>query len=137
MKTYKLNEKDKELINMAKEVIKKAYSKTNSTSTSVSCILRTKSGKVYIGVNIRSIYSPPTSICAETGAIDQMAANGERDIETIVALWNTGKKLKVLPPCGACRHIIAQFSNPFVIISDNKKTKLKELYPLSLVEKKE
>jgi cytidine deaminase len=132
MKIYALTKEDKELIQTAKDTIKKVYRKTNAISVSVGSSLKAKSGRIYSGVNIRSRWSPPTSICAETGAISQMVTNNEENIDTIVAVHEG----KIIPPCGACRHIISQFGNPFVIISNNKKVKISELYPIALVEKK-
>ena len=130
MKTYKITKDDTNLIEIAKEVISKNYIENNLISCTVGSALITSKGKIYKGVNIHSKTSGPTSICAETAAIAQMVSDGERKIKTIVALWVHGKKWDVLPPCGACRHIISQFGNPWVIISKTRKTKLSDLYPL-------
>jgi cytidine deaminase len=130
MKTHKLKKEDLNLIEIAKEVISKNHIENDKISCSVGSALITGKGKVYKGVNIHSKTSGPTSICAETAAIAQMVSDGERRIKAIVALWVDGKKWDVLPPCGACRHIISQFSNPWVIITKTRKTKLSDLYPL-------
>ena len=124
----KLTIKDKELIEEAKKVIKKNYREDSKISSSTGASLRTIKGRIYKGVNIEIKSSAPTSICAEMGAIAQMVSNGERKIETIVALVFYKGKYAIGSPCGACRHIINQFGNPYVIISNNKKVKLKELY---------
>ena len=65
-----------------------------------------------------------------------MISNGEKDIRTIVAICYDKKKKKVMgviPPCGKCREMIKQTSkknwNTYVIISNSKKVKLKELLP--------
>lgn len=134
MKTYSLNKQDKELINMAQKTKLKGHVNNKNISCDVGAALITKSGKMYSGINIESKTSAPTSICGEMGAIAQMVADGEKEINTIVALWvpqkkQKGKHLEIMPPCGSCRHIISQFGNPYVIISTTKKTKLKDLYP--------
>ncbi|MCD6247394.1 MAG: cytidine deaminase [Candidatus Diapherotrites archaeon] len=131
MRFYKLSKEDLELIKVAERAIRKNRIESKALSSSVGAALITNKGNVYKGVNIESHSSAPTSICAETGAIASMFASGERKIKTIVAVhmrvgWKRGK---VLQPCGACRHIISQFGNPWVIISKTKKTKLSELYP--------
>ena len=130
MKIYKLTQKDLKLIEEAKKVIKRNYRNKGEVLSTVGASLESKSGKIYCGVNIESKTSAPTSICAETGAISNMLSNGEREIKTIVGLWIDGKKYGIMPPCGACRHIISQFGNPFVILDNNKKVKLNDLYPL-------
>lgn len=132
MKKYKLTKQDKELIEVAKKVIKKNYTNNSKISISVGTALKTNSGKIYKGVNIENKTSGPTSICGETSAIAQMVSDGERKINTIVSLWYYKGKWDILPSCGACRHIISQFGNPFIIISKTQKTKLNELYPLAV-----
>ena len=136
MKLYKLGKKDKALIEIAKEVIEKNRIESEALSSSVGAALLTNKGNIYVGVNIESHSSAPTSICAEMGAIANMFASGERKIKTIVAVhmragWKRGR---VLQPCGACRHIISQFGNPWVIISKTKKTRLSDLYPMPVKE---
>ena len=130
MKTYKLTNEDTNLIEIAKEVISKNHIENNSISCKVGSALITSKGRIYRGINIHSKTSGPTSICAETAAIAQMVSDGERKMKTIVAVWIDGRKWDVSQPCGACRHIISQFGNPWVIISKTKKTKLSDLYPL-------
>jgi len=130
MQTYKLTKEDTNLIAIAKEVISKNHIENNLISCGVGSALITSKGKSYKGVNIHSKTSGPTSICAETAAIAQMVSDGERKIKAIVALWVDGKEWDVLPPCGACRHIISQFGDPWVIISKTEKTQLSDLYPL-------
>jgi len=131
MKTYKLNKKDKELIEIARQVISKNYRDDSAISSTVGSALITDSGKIYRGINIHSNSSGPTSICSETAAIAQMVSEGGKKVNTIASVSGVkGKKGYVLQSCGSCRHIISQFGNPFVIISKNKKTKLIDLYPL-------
>ena len=129
MKTYKLTKQDKELIEIDKEVIRKNRIENKMISCGTGSALITNKNKLYKGVNIESKSSSPTSICGEMGAIAQMLADGGRKIKSIVAVWYDKKKLNMGPPCGAYRHIISQFGNPYVIISKTKKVKLNELYP--------
>ncbi len=120
-----INKKDEELIHLAHKLIKKRQSKF----CGVACVLKTKNKKIYTGVNIESLNSGPCSMCAEYPAIGQMYKEGEKDIDTIVAVTVDGK---IIPPCGRCREIMRQFGNPYVILQkDGKpfKIKLSELIP--------
>jgi cytidine deaminase len=122
-----LSEKDLQLIEEAKNAIKKAKSKFSTVGSAII----TKSGKIYSGVNMSIESSESTSICSETASISKMLSEGEKQIELIVAV--SSKSDSVLPPCGACRHIISQFGNPYVIIKNNKKIKLNEIYPYPVI----
>jgi cytidine deaminase len=133
MQFLDLTEQDLELIEKAKDLIKKRKSKRST----VAAVLRTKNNKIFHGVNIEVECSAPCSICAEYTAIGTMVSEGEEEIETIVAVsWkNNGS---VLSPCGKCRQLISEFGNPYVIVEVGrklKKAKLSELYPLQLASK--
>ena len=97
----------------------------------MGCALRTKKGNIYLGVNIHSLTSSPTSIDAEQNAVGNMVTFGEKEIDTIVSVHSQyGKNSTIYQPCGVCRHVISQFGNPFVIINNKYKVKLLDLYPL-------
>jgi len=126
-----LTEQDLELVEKARDVIRKRKSKRSS----VGAALRTKSNRVFCGINIEIECSAPCSICAEYAAIGTMVSEGEEEIKTIVAV-SSNREYSVLPPCGKCRQFISEFGNPYVIVEvdgKQKKTKLSELYPLQVV----
>ncbi len=131
MQLLDLTKRDLELVEKAKKLIGKRKSKRSS----VASVLRTKSGKIFQGVNIEIECSAPCSICAEYAAIGTMVSEGEEKIDTIVAVsYKDGGH--VLPPCGKCRQFISEFGNPYVIVQiekELKKVKLNELYPLPVV----
>lgn len=129
MKSYKLNSKDKKLIETATQVIKQNYKRNHHINSSVGCALEASSGKIYKGINIKNLVSSPVSLDAEEGAIDQMLAQGDREVKTIVSIHKRGAIYEVFSPCGHCRQLLIQFGNPYVIISKTKKVKLKDLYP--------
>lgn len=129
MKKHSLTEEDKNLILAARKIITERYRKDNVISSQVGSALRTRNEKRYLGVNIESRSSAPTSICAEMAAIAQMVTDGEREIATIVSVGGWGNK-EIIACCGACRQIISQFGDPFVIISNKEKIKLSELLPI-------
>jgi len=130
MKYYKLTKQDKELIIVAKELIKKNYRRNTSIASSTGCALISSKGNTYKGINLKNLISSPVSVDAEIGAIDQMATAGEREIKTIVSVHKIPKNYEIFRPCGHCRQMISQFGNPFIIISNTKKVKLFDLYPL-------
>jgi cytidine deaminase len=128
MQFLDLEKADLELLEKAKDLIAKRKSKRSS----VASVLRTRSGKIFEGVNVETECSAPCSICAEYAAIGTMVTEGEQEIETIVA-YSYKNGGYVLPPCGKCRQFICEFGNPYVIVQVGqkfKKVKLSELYPL-------
>jgi cytidine deaminase len=131
MQLLDLSKGDLELVEKAKELIRKRKSRRSS----VASVLRTKNGRVFQGVNIEIECSAPCSICDEYAAIGTMVSEGEEEIDTIVAFaYKQGGH--VLPPCGKCRQFISGFGNPYVIVQvdrELKKAKLSELYPLPVV----
>ncbi|MEM0360753.1 MAG: cytidine deaminase [Candidatus Diapherotrites archaeon] len=130
--------KERQLVMSALQIIRANRLDNKSLSCSVGCALIAGNGKVYRGVNIENYASAPVSICAETAAIAGMFADGERRIEFIVAVHmpdRQSEKWNVIQPCGACRHIIGEFGNPWVAISNSRKARLSQLYPLPVKKK--
>lgn len=72
---------------------------------SVGCALRTRSGRVFTSVHVGA-YVGRIDVCAEAIAIGMGAAEGDTDIETIVAVNKDGH---VVAPCGMCRELIADY----------------------------
>ncbi|MFQ6095380.1 MAG: cytidine deaminase [Candidatus Bathyarchaeia archaeon] len=132
MRFTDLAKKDLELVERAKDLIRKRRSKIST----VAAVLRTKNNRIFSGVNIEIECSAPCSICAEYAAIGTMVTEGEKEIDTIVAVSYWEDKYSVLPPCGKCRQFISEFGDPYVIVEVNqklKKVRLSELYPLPVV----
>ena len=72
---------------------------------SVGCALRTRSGRIFSSVHVGA-YVGRIDVCAEAIAIGMGAAEGDTDIETIVAVNKEGH---VVAPCGMCRELIADY----------------------------
>ena len=143
MKSYKLTQEDKELIEKAKEIIEKAKPVNLIDTGDVGCALKTSNKNIFQGVSI--VFYCGIGSCGEYQAIGNMISNGEKEIKTIVAVWYDIKtnKYKVIPPCGKCREMIHQLSKKNweseVIISETEKVKLNELLPCAwdgTIEKK-
>ena len=122
-----LTNKDRELIDLARDVINKNYDNANWWHT-VGAAVRTKSGKVYLGVNCDSVSH---GACAEVIAIGRAITDGEKEFDTIVAVLG-GENSKILPPCGNCRQMMYCYDNGInVIVDDDTKVNIIELlkYP--------
>jgi cytidine deaminase len=65
-------------------------------------------GNIYSGCNVENA-SFGLTCCAERNAIFAMVAAGAREIREILIL---GESEEILPPCGACRQVIAEFADP-------------------------
>ncbi len=78
----------------------------------VGAAIRTRSGRVFTGCNVENA-AYPEGVCAEGGAISQMAAAGERLIDTILVVCD-GEALGT--PCGGCRQKIREFSDADTVI---------------------
>ena len=128
----KLNNDDKQLIDLATEVVKSNSDMYSNISMHVGCVVKAKSGKIYKGVNIKTSHS----ICAEQVAFGQALACGEREFDTIVAVkMNADGTTRVVSPCGVCRYLFDKMGIDLqVIVEDIKngkvlKVKAEELMP--------
>lgn len=119
----------KKLLEEAQKVKEKAYAPYSHFH--VGCALKTDTGKFYSGCNVENT-SYGLTICAERNAIFQMVADGEQHIAEILV---TGDTEEFLPPCGACRQVIAEFSQKDTVVymcnkhGKYQKTTVGELIP--------
>jgi len=122
-----LTKEDKELIKKAKVLVggKKV---SGGVVKEVGSALLTKDGKIFTGVSLDLWCG--IGFCAEHSAISNMISHSnETEIKSIVAFGD-----KIMYPCGRCREIMELIDkknrgNTEVIISKNKKVKLKQLLP--------
>ncbi len=111
----------KELYDAAVKVKKNAYAPYSNFH--VGSALRTTNGRIFTGCNVENS-SYGVTICAERNAIFKMVSEGETVISEILVLGDTEN---FLPPCGACRQVIAEFSKENTrVIMCNKKGEYKE-----------
>lgn len=114
---------DKKLIEAARCIIFKRFKEDYHH---VGAALRTKSGKIFSAVHLEA-YVGRMAVCAEAIAIGMAAAEGDTEIETIVAVDRQGR---VVPPCGMCREMISDYAlGCKVIITEEESTTIKELLP--------
>ncbi|MCU0284982.1 MAG: cytidine deaminase [Acidobacteria bacterium] len=117
------------LLQAAQHVKERAYAPYSNFH--VGAALSTPSGKIYSGCNVENS-SYGLTICAERNAIFQMIAAGENKISELLII---GDSEHFLPPCGACRQVIAEFANkntPIYMCNKNgayQQTTVGELIP--------
>jgi len=117
------------LLEAAKKVKENAYAPYSHFH--VGAALITDTGKIYSGCNVENT-SYGLTICAERNAIFRMISDGEHRIAEILVIGDTEE---FLPPCGACRQVMTEFStNDTVVYLCNKqgqwkKTTMAELMP--------
>jgi cytidine deaminase len=115
------------LIDLANTARQRAY--VPYSNYRVGAALRTKSGRLYTGVNVENAAYPQT-MCAERVAIFKAVSEGEMDFEVITVVTDNGGS-----PCGGCRQVMAEFGlDTIVILAEAngklvKETTVKELLP--------
>jgi len=115
------------LIDLANTARQRAYAPYSNYP--VGAALRTKSGRIFTGVNIENAAYPHT-MCAERVAIFKAVSEGEKEFEIISVVTDNGGS-----PCGGCRQVMAEFGlDTIVLMADGsgkliKETAVKELLP--------
>lgn len=69
-------------------------------------------GRIYSGCNVENA-SLGLTCCAERNAIFAMVAAGEREVREVLVVGDTAE---ALPPCGACRQVLAEFARPSAVV---------------------
>jgi cytidine deaminase len=118
----KLGKADRELIEAAKDAIKSRY---RDDWQEVGAALRTRSGKIFTGVNLDA-YLGRMAVCAEAVALGRavVETGGDAGIDTIVAVRHPPPRDKdqtiaVVSPCGACRELIFDYDRKARVIVPN------------------
>lgn len=104
------------LIDLANEARRRAY--VPYSHYPVGAALRTKSGKLYTGVNVENAAYPQT-MCAERVAIFKAVSEGETEFEVISVVTKNGGS-----PCGGCRQVLAEFGLETIVLMANEDGKL-------------
>jgi cytidine deaminase len=92
------------LLKAAQEAKARAYAPYSNFH--VGAALITTDGTLFTGCNVENTSYGLTN-CAERTAIFKMISEGEEKIAEILVIGDTDD---FLPPCGACRQVIAEFS---------------------------
>ena len=120
-----------ELYAAARKVLKPRKISEWMEAGGVAAAIEAGSGKIYTGVCVDGACT--LGICAERNAIFNMITCGESEIRRVIAVNWDGKEM---PPCGACRELMAQLQpqtyKDVEIMLDyekNRVVKLGELTP--------
>ena len=115
------------LVDLANTARQRAY--VPYSNYAVGSSLRTKSGRVFTGVNVENAAYPQT-MCAERVAIFKAVSEGEREFEVITVVTDNGGS-----PCGGCRQVMAEFGLDTIVLLANgtgrivKEMTVRELLP--------
>jgi len=128
----RLSEEDKQLIESARAAIDRNYDEKHYYHV-VGAAVRCKGGNVYTGVNCDNIHGA----CAEFIAMGAAISAGEREFETIVAVFGRRDKWRVVPPCGNCRQMLFEYAPGIQVIiaheGETGKLAIEELLPYPYV----
>lgn len=115
------------LYDVAKRGRENAYAPYSGFS--VGAALLAQSGRIYAGCNVENS-SYGLTICAERVALCSAVAQGERVFEMMIICADS-----IVPPCGACLQVMAEFGDMEIISFDMEgkfqRTRLSELLPQS------
>jgi cytidine deaminase len=112
------NEERQSLIDLANEARRRAY--VPYSKYRVGAALRTKSGRIFTGVNVENAVYPHT-MCAERVAIFKAVSEGETEFEVIAVATDNGGT-----PCGGCRQVMAEFGLDTIVLIADGSGKLKQ-----------
>jgi len=104
-------EEAKSLIDLANQARSLAYAPYSNYQ--VGAALRTKSGRIFTGVNVENA-AYPTTMCAERVAIYKAVSEGEREFDVIAVVTPNGGS-----PCGGCRQVMAEFGLETIVLIGN------------------
>ena len=103
-----------ELLAAAREAQASAYAPYSNFAVGAAVLL--SDGAIYRGCNVENA-SFGLTVCAERVALFNAISDGRIDIAAVAVVTACPKLCK---PCGACRQVIAEFSqadNPIIIVS--------------------
>ena len=121
------NQEKQSLIDIANTARQHAY--VPYSNYPVGAALRTKTGRIFTGVNVENAAYPQT-MCAERVAVFKAISEGEKEFEVISVVTNNGGS-----PCGGCRQVLAEFGLDIIVLMAGrngkllKETTVKELLP--------
>lgn len=126
-----LSPEDYELIERAKKIADDLHV---DDLHEVAAALRTISGEIFGGIHIEARIGF-ADVCGEVAALCNMIGAGQRDLDTIVAVYGDGRgNHEILAPCGRCRELISDINRDAMVIVgtlDNpQKVSVSELLPM-------
>jgi cytidine deaminase len=121
-----------ELSEVARKAAESSYSPYSEFR--VGAALRLTNGETVTGTNVENV-SYGLTICAERAAVVRAVSQFGPKIR-IVAVAVANLSGKASPPCGACRQVLAEFTEPdapviFPVAGGTRTMTFSELLPLS------
>ena len=115
---------------LAKAIETRVLAYAPYSNFAVGAALETRSGKVFTGCNVENL-SFGLTCCAERNAVFAAVAAGEREFARIVIVADSREPVT---PCGACRQVLAEFSEDLEVRSVNLQgvefsARIRELLP--------
>lgn len=105
-----MTDKRKEMLAAARKARDNAYAPHSNFR--VGAAVLAADGKIYSGCNVENA-SFGLTCCAERNAVFAMVTAGVREIREVLVIGDTKA---ALPPCGACRQVIAEFAPPEAVV---------------------
>lgn len=120
---------DRELLNLAKSTMEKAY--VPYTGLAIGAAIECGDGSVFTGCTVENA-APGNTLCAELVAIGAALSGGRRDFRRIAIVSDTEKYPL---PCGKCRQVLMEFSPDMELLCAKAggsyvSYKLRDLLPL-------
>lgn len=106
-----LSSKHTQLVSAAKQAYDNAYAPYSNFYVGAAALCKT--GDIVSGCNVENA-SYGLTVCAERNCIAQAVIAGEQEFDTIVIYT---EQVKLTPPCGACRQVIAEFFNQDAVVT--------------------
>lgn len=124
-----------QLLEVAKNARENAY--VPYSHFKVGAAVLTSDGKIITGCNVENA-SYGLAICAERVAVFNAVSQGNTSFKAIAVIADTEEPV---PPCGACRQVLTEFSREMIIIMANLKDEIKrttvgELLPYAFTPEK-
>ena len=98
-----LTRDDRALVAAAQHALRRGFVERRH---GVAAAVRTRSGNVYLGLNLAGIHTP----CAEPVAVGAARTAGDPAIEAMVAVTKRGRSYPVISPCGTCRQLLIDYA---------------------------
>ena len=124
---FDLNDEDYELIERAKDAIRKGFKKGWH---SVGAALRTRDGEIFTSIHFEATVGR-IAVCAEPIAIANAVMSGKEKFDTIVAVMHPKPEkgrmdYEVVSPCGMCREMVTDYDpeTKVIIFAEGKLKKM-------------
>jgi len=118
--TSEVSDADRRLVERAEAATKTAFDPDRlGGAHMVGAAVRAADGRTFTGVSLPSNVGR-TSMCAEPVALGAAIGAGVCDFEAIAAvrhpLPEESREFEVVPPCGACRELIADYGPDVAVV---------------------